>query len=387
MKNFSTIREDIKRNIVASGVASYVDKGSVIGQIADVISLELAKNHHILLNKEKALSVDEATGEALIKLAESYRIFPEPAKRATSTLAENNVYLQHRNNLDVSEWEDILDQVKTISTDNDIVYQVLRVGNYEPTDKRVYLSVRAIEPGSGSNVGSFKIKHHNLGDNSLIKVTNRFPIHNGENFESEDSIRFRIQERISSYSQGTSTAVRSELSTLAGIGKVAFIDSYKGNSTAAIIIQPSMGFQNNDLMLEQYQSVAMSFMPAGYDLIVMNPVLLQLKIGTVIRTFEVLNNDEKTELINRVENFIYNYIDDIRIGQALNLESMIGAIKTSIPEIEHIGGSPMEFDSVSVLLGNSSSSYELVIEENYVNAEQDELIIVANDSPFDIRVL
>lgn len=387
MKNFSTIREDIKRNIVSSGVASYVDKGSVIGQITDIVSLELAKNHHILLNKEKALSVDQATGEALIKLAESYRVFPEPATRASSSVAEQNVYLYHRDNLDVSVWENLLEDVQLVYTDNEVAYQVTRVGSYEPEDKRVFLSVRAVEPGLGSNIGSFKIKNHNITNAPELKVTNRFPIYNGRNFESESSIRFRIQERISSYSKGNTTSVRSELSRLAGIGKVSFIDSYRGNSTAAIVVQPSMGFQNNALLLEEYENTALALMPAGYNLIVMNPYLIQLKISTVIRTFEILNNDEKTELINRVENFIYNYIDEIQIGQALNLESMIASIKNAIPEIEHIGSSPMQFDSVSIVTGTSSSSYEETINENFIEAELDELIIVANTNPFDIRVL
>ncbi len=313
------------------GADSSYTNDSLVNAISEVFSQESANYVNQLNSVLDSMSVLNAKGESLDSLAASmYGISRKPARKASSSLGEYNVYfsvasgktdfgsINNGNSITIPAGT-IISSSGSINSAGSINYVVSEDAILPANAKITYVSVIALSTGSGSNVNRGSLLYHNFNnyaesDSNTLIVNNTYPILSGANAETDDNFRFRITNYINSLKQINYNNILFDNFMIPGIIDTKIINSYFGIGTAAVVCF-AQAKESNSQIVSRVQQILNSKFSNGFNFIAIEPRRLNLEIFITLRISRRDNTDQIKNSINkRVQDLTLNYFNE-RIGE------------------------------------------------------------------------
>lgn len=380
------------------GADSSYTNDSLINAVAEVFSQESANYVNQLNTVLDSMSVLNAKGDALDSLAASmYGIRRKPARKASSTLGEYNVYftvstgrsdfgsINNGNSITIPAGT-IISSNGSINSAGAINYLVSEDAILLPNSRVTYVSVIALSSGAASNVNRGTLIYHNFtnyaeADSNTLIVNNTYPILSGSNSESDDNFRFRITNYINSLKQVNYNNILFENFMVPGIIDTKVINSYFGIGTAAVVCF-AQAKESNTQIVSRVQQILNSKFSNNFKFIAIEPRRLNLEIKIKVRLNRIDNTDQKKNEINkRVQDLTLTYFND-RIGE--NQYILADYHNTMIQEISNSLSTPLvpSTDYIPVIEANKKSN-NLVV-ENYSLTRIESDIFLGDDEMVEI---
>lgn len=388
------IERDMVNAAIRRGVGSYIGAGSVLREIIGVAAYQVSELENKVNSTARNAKLSEATGVALDAWGRDLRLPRVRGSRAYTYMSDLNVRVFTS---DGSTFDSLPGGAPALSigdrlysTDQQKAYIISQAPSSLTGLTEVYVGVRAVRSGSEGNIKPYDLSVHTYSAyEASVKVENRYAIYNGHDTEPDVSYRERLLSRFIGLEACNSNAIRTVLNGFAGVGKFNIINNYAGAGTTGVIVQPTLGITNTESVLAGIRGRLAQVPASGARIIVKNPLLKQISIESVLRTREPLNATQKALVVNRINRALLRYFNSLQVGEDVSIRAIENLVRSADEKIISIGDSTESLNSVKVTIGDGVSSYEETIGRgtSAVNIDRDELAVLLDTNPIDIRII
>lgn len=342
-----------------------VQDGSAMSQLLSIVSGEISDIHTRISTEMYMKFIAFATGPFLDYLAAERGIERRSATYTSTSNADGSIVFYTKDgSLDNYLPNNIIPTGTKVSVSFDNrSYTVIGDHEFDPGANSISVAVQADDTGPEYNVRARLIDTHNL-NTSDVYVTNRLPLSNGEEEESDSSLRSRVASAFTASSTGNWDAVRSAIQTIPGISDIVQVDFYNGVRTSNVIVVPVDNIIPRSTILEAQEAVD-RIAAAGSNINVVPPRYARFYLKAAIETRDGSYDREyiRTNSIDMAESFL----SGISIGETFNLSTMLDNIRISDDNIikvdvicAKINNSPMvsgvyKLDPDEVIIPDSST--------------------------------
>jgi len=211
--------------------------------------------------------------------------------------------------------------------DSSIIFEVEEDTEIPGTATEYFVSARALSSGTGSNVGAFTLRNHDLGDAS-IKVVNTVSIETGRSEETDADLRARISARTLASQGANSTAIRFAALSVPGVADVIMDEFAFGAGSFKLVLVP----QGNRVPVEAIQRVddlVRAVVGFGTYFEVHEPKYLRFQVVVSLRYGRDTLEGEQFGVRTDVQDAILDYFSDIRPGGEMVITELGSRIKSA----------------------------------------------------------
>lgn len=294
--------------------------------------------------------VSNAGGRALDSLAfNMYGLNRRPATFAFSPVRERNVYFYTNsgtfgalnNGSSITIPSGTLVSNETTRSTNSIIYKTIGQTILGATDRIAYCDVEAINVGSSYNVDSDSLIFHNFSSyaesaNDSLKITNTFPIVNGAEIESDDSLRFRLTNYIQAQTNLNIDSLTLKALELPGVLDVEVISSYYGIGTTAVILFGSGRESSRNLKTLMERRLRELSLP-GQQIIISEGIKVYFDFDIRVYIKQGINELEKTRARDNVRRAVTRAIKDKEFTKTISFTEISSIIKREFRDSNVIG--------------------------------------------------
>lgn len=311
---------------------------STINFLADIVGQTVDQNKRELSQIYSSSLLSRASGIELEVLV--YNMFGftrRPASYATSFKEEKNVmfYVNSQNAAtfgDINDGQNILIPKGTLigssssfdSLDN-AVYSVLNDTVLPANSSTKFVDVIAVTPGTSSLVSETTLINHNFSnyfDNSLnsLKVTNRFPVINANDTESDEDFRNRAVHFIDSQRIGSLDSITSSALSIPGIVNAIVISGYYGIGTTAVVCK-GVDQESSIRLVSDVQKTLDTLSLVGGNFYAIPPTYVNLNLNLRLSVSETLSLQEINNLKSLIKSEIFSFARN-NVSQFVNLNNL-----------------------------------------------------------------
>ena len=195
-----------------------------------------------------------------------------------------------------------------------VVYEVDADYILPAREKRYTVGAKAITIGSSQNVGARSLNFHELTNYSdsvsnSLKVTNNFPILNGENIETDKSLRFKIYSKYSTLVRESRNSILIDAIEVPGVEDIKIAPGYYGIGTLGVFVFGPEGLVDPRMLKEVGERISAKN-PPGTRLIVRNgisnyldmEITLWVKAGLSSQVYSKYRRMATEEYLNFIKN-------------------------------------------------------------------------------------
>lgn len=256
---------------------------STIRNLYQPVAVELER-----LNREtsavfNSLQFQYASGGDLERIGENFGINRMKPTRAYANILDSNITfytevsfgsINQGANITIPKGTKIF--AGTSENSKAVIYEVDADYSLPAGGQRYSVGARAITIGSSQNVGARSLNFHeftNYSDSisSALKVTNNFPILNGENIETDKSLRFKIYSKYSTLVRESRNSILIDAIEVPGVEDIKIAPGYYGVGTLGVFVFGPEGLVNQKI-LEEVGSRISAKNPPGTRLVVRNGI-------------------------------------------------------------------------------------------------------------------
>jgi uncharacterized phage protein gp47/JayE len=321
----------------------YGGQDSVVNILSEAVAKEI-----IALRRENEFvfsqnQLSNAGGENLDRLAfEHYKLNRRAPSKGRVFAGEKNLhfYVETGDFGDINSGQDIQLPAGTIVSvdgnsfaDSSVSYKLLYDYTLSATDSFAYCSAEALNPGTYSNTASETLVYHNFTNysdalNDSLKVTNKYPIVNGDEAETDESLRFRAVNYMQSYANMNSEMIRLQALTVPGVEEINIIPSYYGIGTTGVVVFGS-GRENNINMIDLVRDRLREVNMLGRNIVVSQGIKVYLDMTIRVNIREGLSNLEKSDLKADIKNIVFSEFKLAEISKKIDLLKISRSIQRS----------------------------------------------------------
>lgn len=276
------IENMFKESLAKAGITQW-NSDSIVRSLYQPMAMELDR-----LNRETeaafgAIQFQSAEGEDLEQIAANYGVARRLPARAFSRSYEQNVTFYCDENFGSINGGSSITIPKgtriTTGTSEDsvpVVYETDQVYVLQANENRRAVGVSAITIGSSQNVGKNSLLFHNFtnyrdSSANTLKVTNIFPILNGEGIENDESLRYKIFSRYSTLVRESRNSILLDAMDVSGVEDIKVVPGYYGIGTLGVFVFGPEGLTSESILNEVGERIKASN-PPGTRLIVRNGI-------------------------------------------------------------------------------------------------------------------
>lgn len=346
----SSIYESITTNIHNKLGNTYDGVDSTINILSESVSNEIINLRRENERFFESNQLSNATGENLDSLVfETYRLTRMPASFSKTSYRHSNLhfYVEQgtfgdiNGGISITIPEGTLVSTKNTFEDNTIIYEIADTYELGADENYVYCSAVALNPGSYANVSTNSLNYHSFTNYSdvlsdSLKVTNKYSIVNGEDVESDTSLRYRAANYIQSLVNANRDAAFLKTLGVPGIKEVRIIPSYFGIGTTAVVAFAQGRDLTKDIVSLIEERLYELEMP-GQNITVINgiTVYLDFKIKVYIKTG--LSEIEKQNITSEIKRDVANLIKLKEFNNFLDMEEISRIIRRKFTSEKIIG--------------------------------------------------
>jgi uncharacterized phage protein gp47/JayE len=348
--NESTLKANLESRIKTRLGEVSTTRDSTTNILSSSIGDELVSLRRELGLIYNDLQLSNASGVALDRIAfNMYGLNRKPATFAFSPTRERNVhfyttegifgYLNNGNSILIPAGT-IISNETTRST-NSIVYQLTEDLVLNAEDRIAYCDVQATNVGSSYNVDSDSLIYHNFTNyagatNNSLKVTNTFPIVNGSETESDDSLRFRVTNYLQAQTNLNIDAVTLKALSLPGVLDVEVIPSYYGIGTTGVVLFGSGREASKNLTTLMERRLSELTIP-GQQIIVSEGIRVYFDFDIRVYIKQGINEIEKSRARDNVRRAVIRAIKDKEFTKTISFAEISSIIKREFRDTNILG--------------------------------------------------
>jgi len=337
----------------------------------------------------ESMQIDSATGKDLDSIAANFGISRKSATFAETFSTEKNfVFTTEKSFGAINSGRSIIIPAGTDigfvgdGPSNIIVYTTIETAELGAQSNFGYVSVRSKTAGAASNVDKNTLRSHNFTNYtdskfSTLKCINLYPILNGSNNESDESLRFRIVNAYASFVKDSEDSLFLKSLEIPGLVDARIIPNYYGIGTVGVFVFGA-GQKTSNSLLEQVDRKLDQLKAPGVRYIVMPgiSVFLDLDISVYIDT--EANTRVKDRISQNIRTSLRKAIEGSNQLTTLSFNSLKEAILSADSDIKGLisrDGKSNLFRSVYVRksYGDSETTSERYsVNSGSVTLEQEE---------------
>ena len=354
-KNF---RESLERR---TGITNFASDSIVRSIYLPVVS-EIQRMENENRRSFEAFQIDSATGKDLELIAANYGLQRLLPTFAETYYGEMNFYfycdstfgsLNNGNNITVPQGT----KVKFGSTAgiNDIVYETTQSYTLQAGSKRMYCQVRALTAGMNQNVNKNSLVEHNFTDyaNSVsrgLKCNNLYPIINGSNIESDDSLRYRIVTNHASIVKDSEDTLFLRSLEVPGLIKLVTIPNYYGIGTVGVFVFGASNKSTRGLVRAVERKLEYVKAP-GVRYFVLGGVSVYIDLDITIYLKNTSSSFARNKVTRSINRALSNFFTNSSSRQSVSVDEVRDVVLNADNEISGViskSGSTNLFDSIYV---------------------------------------
>jgi uncharacterized phage protein gp47/JayE len=386
------IDEESLQQLAEYSNVNFLSPGAKARILLDIVNDKLSiQARQFDLNTGKAF-IRNADGILLDYIGEIFGLQRRVPVRSQVTAAENNFYLYTLEadfgsiNLgaDINIPRGALRVYNTEDRDAETITYVNTEDVFLPAgETRVYFSAEALDTGSNANVGANSLVFHNYNGyadsiNRSLLVSNGSSITYGEEEESDENYRFRIQQQAISGEAANFSALRLALLSIPGVSDVLRIRYPRGIGTSDWLIK-AVTPEVPQSLIDTCQTVIDETQAEGTENLAKAPVTIGMELGFSVTYRSVLDDNSKTQIKNEIIRNITNYVNNLAIGEKPIIDQIKKTILNTDNRIESLGDPDSSADFRRVNIYKRSATSDSVVRRAIIgdyNTKSNERVIV-----------
>lgn len=320
--NESRIKENLSSKIkLGFPGTAWGGRDSVVNSIVESVGEELVLLRRELANKFEFNQISNLEGSSLEEAGlRLFGVTKNPSSFANTNYLEKNFYFYVEGNTfgEINGDSNIVIPAGTIvgtSIDaeySSIVYETVEEYVLEAESTIKYCTVKAVNVGSNQNVDSESLVYHNFenylfSDLKALLCTNRFPILNGGDEESDSIFKSRLNNYISIQSNLNVDRLTLKGLMMPGITEVRVIPSYYGIGSVGVVVFGN-GRESNSKLESFFERRLYEFIGPGQDIRVSSGIKIYLDFNIRVYVEKGISTQEKKALVSEIKNNIFNLI-------------------------------------------------------------------------------
>ena len=349
-----SLKENLKNRLEARFETTFETDDSNLAILADIIGDELVAIRNEAIQIVEDGQIDTATGRALDELAfNMYGITRKPASKASSLNIERNVYFYVDDGLtfgDINNGNSIVVSEGTVISSNEffqtnqtsVIYEVDADYVLDAGVGIGYVGVRSRVFGFESNVNSDSLNYHDFDNyfdynQATLKVSNKFPILNGSEEETDNNFKFKVTNYIQAKTNLNIDSLSMSSLDVNGLAEARIIPNYFGIGTVGVVLFGS-GNRTNERLKNIFQNRVSELNFLNRKIMVSQgiKVFVDLKLKVFLRKNR-FTEEEKRLLKRDVKTIIYEALQEQENSSFINLNEATELVRRRIGSSDVVG--------------------------------------------------
>jgi len=332
----------------STGLSNNTESG-VAYNLLKAFMIEIKNLWDQLVEIESQTVLSTASGPALDSIGNFFGVPRLQAQKATTLFGPPSVQFTNTNNMNIS----IPAGTRVWSSNNpDAVFFVKQTA-FIPAGSSAFVDVEAPSQGAIYNVGAKVLDSHNVPAQG-VQVTNLLPITNGQDVETDENYRFRIQQSIYQRQGANINDIRASLLAIPGVRDVTILNMARGAGTLDVLVYGYDPVVPNSV-IDECQNVLDSKVAAGISAIAKAPGVVYVDVSVSAR---INFNADPNSVKAAISQAVHGYIDNLPIedgsgnGSIIFSELSSRVQESSIAIVDSVVS--MTIDNVPALRANQS---------------------------------
>lgn len=330
----------------ANTALTKVSAGTLTQSILRAVNAKLSQNNELLSAQLAQSYLSSATGESLDQLGVLLNI-----PRGGSVLGtRGNVQKFYCTSGSLDTLPGMPNPIPTgtivQSEDGTIQFRVAADITFSNGDISAIGSIEAIVAGSDSNVGANILIAHGLDVPGLL-TTNLEAIDNGSDVQTDEEYRYILSKAVTAAEAANTTAIRLAALSVSGVSDVLVIPYMHGIGTYGVIVTSATPIVSDAVLANVFSAVS-KVTAAGEFCTVRSPRYIGLEIIAKIIFRPTTQELDKPTIIERVEDTIYDYVNNIPMGQGFVRNELIQRIMDISEQILDVEDEDTSEDKLAV---------------------------------------
>lgn len=344
----STINKNLSTRIQSGLGTTYTASDSTYNIFSNAISQSIGDLKSEVISALNDMQVSSASGTALDSLGLSMYSLPRKIANRANTRGElSNVYFYCNSNKtfgEVNAGNDITIPAGTLISviddfdTREILYRTTEDKTLDKDSGREYVKVEAVSPGEFYNVETGSLIFHNFTNYSdsiykELQVSNRYPIVNGADEESDELYRNRIINHLKTIGTNSADYYKYQSLRIPGVVDVRIIPSYYGIGTVGLLPITDGLTVSNSIMTNLRSNISSSKV-LGQRLEFINPILVKINIDLTVIISNGLSSEKKSALESSIKGIIFKQLknQEITTGR-LNFNDFFTFLKDNLTRL------------------------------------------------------
>lgn len=384
-RDFDDITSDYKKYLISNSRFKNFNRTSTIKLIGDANAFEMdtmynfQKNQfqNAYLSTSKGIYLDEFaylfsinrnTPQLAADLTNTnFRFFIDPIYGKTSNLLLEEFYSPEEiqsliNNGYSNDGTDIVipKGIRITNLDGTVAYKTNEIITITRTLNEGYTSIIAESAGTTYNVPAGILIRHNLNEipelrkiANILLCENKFGISNGEGYEDDENLRWRISNKTLSNANANITAIRIAAQNVPGVRSVTILPKAYGTGTFRVFVESINPIITNGLLTAVREAIN-SVAATGESVTVDHPNYVGIEIQIQL-LFDY--NANRNLLKEAVRTTLIDYINNLDIGGEIVINEMIQRIMNISTQIKDLN---------FILFGYGEYNKDTEVNENFI---------------------
>ena len=323
-----------------------VSSGTLVQSILRAINSKLAQNNAVLTTKLAQSFLSSASGDSLDLIGV---LFNTP--RGGNVLgARANIQKFYCTSGTLDTLLGIVNPIPagTIlqSADGIIQYRLAVDLPFNTGDTQVFGSIEAIVAGSSSNIGAGVLVSHGLDVPGLL-TTNIESVDNGTDSQTDEEYRYILSKAVTAAEAANETSIRLAALSISGVADVRLVRYVHGIGTYGLIVIGTTPIVSTTV-LQNTLSAITQVTAAGNFQTVRPPRYVGIEVGATLRFRSDTLDEDKDTIVEQVEDEIYDYINNIPMGEGFIRNELIQRIMDVSEKILDVDDEDTSLSKLSV---------------------------------------
>ena len=331
--------------------------GSTARALIEATVLEATRLYGIVNTAMAQAYVSTASGLFLDLLAETVGLRRRPERAPYISASDRNIRF-YVNSGTLGDYipkpgdatKALIPEDTTIQTATGSVVFIVDSDHEAPAGAtEMYVTARASTVGPDSSVGVGTLTVHDLGSSGVL-VTNLDSITTTTEIESDDELRFRIQNAAVASETGTVTSIQLAALSVGGVSDVIINPYTQGSGSFEILIIP-IGNRVPVTVLEEVRAEVSRVTPFGITFIIREPEYVPISLDVELMAASVEPN-LRGQLRNAAAAAISSYVSSLRPGGQLVINRIREAVLATDGRIDDLRIRALRIKGRSQILSN-----------------------------------
>jgi hypothetical protein len=347
IKDSDTLNKQTIEYLANYTASSNTSKGTLVQAVVYAVNAALGESYEILTSSVAQAYLSSATGNNLDLMGVVLNIKRGGQQLSSASQTQRFFVVSDTLGTVAATLNNRIPAGTLVYTaDSSIQYRLISDIVFNDSDTSVYGNIEAVSGGSTSNVGANTLTYHNLGITNLL-TTNMSDVTTGTDTQTDEEYRYILSKAVTAAEAANETAVRLAALSISGVSDVLIVPYIEGVGTFGIIVIGTTPIVSTDVL--NNVTIAVNTVKAlGEYTTISHPRYIGFEINAHLIFRSTTDAVTKQSVTDLVQSNIYNYIDNIPMGNEFVRNEVIQVTMDTSTEILDIDTDPNSSTCLSI---------------------------------------